>query len=112
MHGAVEHHRRGHAAGPQSADEGRGLPVTIRHRSPAALAAWRAAAAACHLGRRPGLVDDQQTIRHQRRLEFTPGPPAPQDLLKLALAGVRDFLYMSCLVDLATPPPASSPTPP
>src|SRR3546814_3552401 len=80
MHGAVEHHRRGHAAGPQSADEGRGLPVAMRHRSPAALAAWRAAAAAGHLCRRPGLVDEHQAIRIQLRLEFKPGAPAPQDV--------------------------------
>src|SRR3546814_6613066 len=88
----LEHHRRGQAAGPQSADEGRGLPVAMRHRSPAALAAWRAAATAGHLCRRPGLVDEHQAIRIQLRLEFKPGAPAPQDVRTLLLAGVRGFL--------------------
>ena len=29
MHGAVEHHGRGHSAQPQRADEGRGLPMAM-----------------------------------------------------------------------------------
>src|SRR3546814_18984370 len=87
MHGAVEHHRRGHAAGPQSDDEGRGLPVAMRHRSPAALDAWRAAADAGPLCRRPGPDDEQPAIPIQLRSEVKPGTPAHRAVTQRLLTG-------------------------
>lgn len=41
VHGAVVDEGRGHAGEPERAGEGRGLPITMRHAGPAALAAWR-----------------------------------------------------------------------
>ncbi len=51
VHRAVADERRGHAAQAQCAGEGRGLPMTMRHTGPAALASRRAAPQAGHLGR-------------------------------------------------------------
>ena len=39
VHGAVEHSGRGHAVQPKRTDEGGGLPMTMRHRGTAPLAA-------------------------------------------------------------------------
>ena len=66
VHGAVEHHGRGHAVQPKRADEGGGLPMTMGHRGTAPLAA--PAIAPRHFGRGAGFVDDDQSLRLQVRL--------------------------------------------
>jgi len=91
VHGAVEHHGRGHAIQAQRTHEGRGLPVPVGHRRPAPLAAPRAPVAPRHLGRGAGLVDEDQALGVQLGLRLEPGPAASQHVRALLLAGVRGF---------------------
>ena len=91
MHGAVEHHGRGHSSQPQGADEGGGLPVAMRHRGAAAMCAHSPAALPGHLGGRAGLVDEDQPVGVETGLGFEAGPPAAQHVYALLLAGVRGF---------------------
>ncbi len=91
MHGAVEHHGRGHALETERADEGCRLPVPVGHRRPAALAAPCPAMAPRHLGRGPGLVDEHQPLGLQIRLDLEPILPTMQNVRALLLAGVRGF---------------------
>ncbi len=91
MHGAIEHQGRGHPFQPERADEGGGLPVPVGNRRPAAFAAPRPSITPRHLGRGPGLVDEDQTLGIEIRLALEPGPPAMQNVRTLLLAGVRGF---------------------
>ena len=91
MHGAVEHHGRGHALQPKRADEGGGLPVTMGHRGTAPLAAPCPAIAPRHLGRGAGLVDEDQPLRDQVRLGVEPGVAPAHNVRALLLAGVCVF---------------------
>ena len=91
MHGAVEHHGRGHALEPERADEGGGLPVPMGHRRPATLAPWRPAITPRHLGRGAGLIDEDQPLRLQIGLGLEPGPATPQNVNPMLFAGVRGF---------------------
>jgi len=91
VHGAVEQHGRGHALEPERADEGGRLPVAVRHRRPAALAARRAAITAGHLGRGAGLVDEDQPLRLQIGLGLEPAQTPAQNVSPLLFAGVRGF---------------------
>ena len=72
VHGAVEHHGRGHPGGSESADEGRGLPMAMRHGSDAAGAARGSAVAARHLGRGARFVDEHQPVDGDLRLQGLP----------------------------------------
>jgi hypothetical protein len=91
VHGAVEHHGRGHAIQAQRTHEGRGLPVAVGHRCPASLAAPRATVAPRPLGRGAGLVDEDQALGVQIGLRLEPGPAPAQNVRALLLAGVRGF---------------------
>ena len=92
MHGTVEHHGRGHAFKAERANEGRRLPVSMRHRCLATLAPWRPAVTPGHLGRSAGLyVNEHQPLGLQIGLGVEPGLPAAQDVSSLLLAGVRGF---------------------
>ncbi len=91
MHGAVEHHGRGHAVETERADEGGGLPMPVGHRRLATLAAPRPAMAPRHLGRGPGLIDEDQTLGFQIGLGLEPVLPATRNVRALLLAGVRGF---------------------
>ena len=91
MHGAVEHHGRGHALQPERADEGGRLPVPVGDRCATPFAAQRAAVAPGHLGRGPGLVDKDEPFRLQIGLGFEPRLAPVQDVSPLLFAGVRGF---------------------
>ncbi len=65
--------------------------MAMGHRSAAALAARRPAMALCHLGRRPGLVDEDQPLGVQIGLRVEPGLAAAQNVRPLLLGGVRGF---------------------
>ena len=91
MHGAVEHHRGGHAFKAERANEGCRLPVSMRHRYPATLAPCRPAVTPRHLGRGARLVDEDKPRRLQVRLGVEPGLPAAQDVSSLLLGRVRGF---------------------
>ena len=89
VHGAVDQHRRGQPVEPQSGDEGCRLPVAVRDRRPAALAAWAAAAQARHLGRSPGLVDEDEPRGIEVGLVLKPGLALGLHVDPVLLAGVR-----------------------
>jgi hypothetical protein len=91
VHGAVEDHRCGHALQPERTDEGGRLPMPMRHRRPAAFTAPRATITPGHLGRCPGLVDEDQSLRFQIGLGLEPGPPTTLNVSALLFAGVRGF---------------------
>ena len=91
VHGAVEHHGRGHSAQPQCADEGCGLPVPMRHRRAAAMPAQRPARASRQLGGSPCLIGEDELLRPEGGLCLDPGAPSSQHVIALLLAGVRRF---------------------
>lgn len=97
MHRAVEQHGRDNATEPQTGGEGRGLPVTVGKRRPAALALWRPAALPGHLGIRSGLVDEDQPVRIEVNLAVEPGPPPGEDVRALL------FRCMACLFLCVSP---------
>ncbi len=65
--------------------------MPVGHWRPAALATPRPAKAPRHLGRGPGLVDEDQPPGVQIRLVLEPRPPTTQNVRALLLAGVRGF---------------------
>lgn len=91
VHGAIQDHRRRHAAQPEGADEGGGLPVSVWHRRPASLTTGRPAAQPGHLCRGAGLVDEDQAFRIKIGLEVKPSLSPPQNVRPLLLGGVRCF---------------------
>ena len=91
VHGAIEHHRRRHAAKPETADECRRLPMAVRDRTQAAGAAQRPPAQPGHLGRRTGLIDEDKTLGIKLCLCGAPGLSSRGNVRALLLAGVRGF---------------------
>ena len=89
VHRAVEDHGRGEAAEAQARDQGGRLPVAMRDRGAAALAAWAAPAQAGHLGGRAGLVDEDELGRVELGLELEPGLAARGYIRARLLAGMR-----------------------
>ena len=77
----------------QRGDEGRGLPVAVGDGGDHALAAPRPAVAARHRGGGPGLVDEDQPLRAQRRLLRAPGAPGGGDVRAVLLGGVRGLFF-------------------
>ena len=63
----------------------------MRHRCLAALAAQRPAASPGLLGRRPGLVHEDQPFGVETGLGLEPSLSAAHYVRPLLLAGVRDF---------------------
>jgi len=63
IHGAVDDQRRGEPGCAQTGNESRGLPVPVRDRRNQTLPARSAPVSTCHVGGRPGLVDEDQPIR-------------------------------------------------
>ena len=70
---AGEHKGGKHAAQRQARDDGRGLPVTVRHPDAQALTARGTAVGARHVGLGPGLVDEDQPLRLEVGLGVEPG---------------------------------------
>ena len=91
MHGAVEHHRGGHAFKAERTNKGGGLPVSMRHRCPATLTGQGSAMAPSHLGRSASLVNKHQPLGLQIGPGVKPGLPAAQDVSSLLLGRVRGF---------------------
>ena len=79
-HGAVEHHRGGHARQPQGPDERGLLPVTLRHAAPQLLAARRTPMSAGHLGGSSSLIDEYEPFGIEIELTVEPCLPAAQDV--------------------------------
>src|SRR5512134_3209835 len=67
------------------------FPVPVRHCGDAPRAATRASAAARHLGRGAGLVDEHEAAGVEVSLRGAPGLPAGDHVGAIPLAGVHRF---------------------
>jgi hypothetical protein len=89
----VEDHRRDHAGDAQARDEGRGLPVAVGNADPEPFAFARPPALARHVGRGPGLIDEDEP----RGIEVaSPGEPRRtphQDVRAILLGCVRRLFF-------------------
>ena len=65
--------------------------MPMRDRGATAFAAPGAATQARHLGRGPGLVDEDQPAGVQIGLALEPGPAPRRDVRPILLGGVRGF---------------------
>jgi hypothetical protein len=95
-HRAVEHHRCGHAAEPERADEGSRLPVAVRDRRPQPFSARRSPMQARHLGAGAGLVDEHQRVRVEIELALEPRLASAQDVRPILLGRVPG-LFLSVI---------------
>jgi len=89
----VKNEGRDEAAQRQSADEGRRLPVSMRHAHPKSLAASAAPVAARHVGRGPGLVDEDQPVGIEVELILEPLFASDQDVGAVLFGGVRGLFF-------------------
>ena len=85
---AVEHKGRDHAARGQAGDESRRFPVAVRDADTQAFAAAAAAVSASHVGRSPGLIDEDQAVGIEIKLAFEPGLAPLQDVGAVLLGRV------------------------
>ena len=92
--GPVEDERRNEAVETQAGDEGRRLPMAMRYGGSQPFPLGRAAVAARHIGRGPGLVDEDQLLRIEIELAFEPGLATFQNVGPLLLGRVRG-LFLS-----------------
>src|SRR5215217_7620965 len=76
-HRPIEHKRRDDAARPQARHDGRGLPMTRRHRIDQALASWTPAGEAGHRCGGGGLVDEDEALRIHVTLPHPPAAAVP-----------------------------------
>ena len=79
----------------QCGDEGRSLPMTMRHGGHTALVAQGAAVKARHLRIEAGLVDEDQSCALPLRLEHAPLLARGLHVRARLLGGVRGFFYNS-----------------
>jgi hypothetical protein len=93
VHRPVENHGRGEAPEAKARDPRGGLPVAVRDRGAAALAARAAPAQARHLGGGAGLVDEDELRRVELGLEREPGRAARGYIRAGLLAGVRGLSW-------------------
>src|ERR1700741_2064526 len=77
--GPVEHHRGDHPGQAEARDQRGCLAMPVWKAHAQALASGATAVAAGHVGRRPGLVDEDQARRIEVELAIEPGPALPQD---------------------------------
>jgi hypothetical protein len=77
----------------QRGQEGRGLPVTVRHGGDHPRAPLRPAVASRHGRGRPGLVDKDQLLRVQGRLPLAPGEARRGDVRAVLLGGVLSIFF-------------------
>ena len=69
---SIEHAGSDQAILAQTGDEGRGIPVPVRHSIDQPTTYLGPAVEPGHIGFRPGLVDEDQPVRIKRRLALTP----------------------------------------
>jgi hypothetical protein len=86
--GSVEHPWRDEAPRGERADEGRGLPVSMRDADPQPCPATAAPVAPGHVGGGPGLVDEDQPLRVEIELILEPLLAPRQDVGAILLGGV------------------------
>ena len=90
---AVEDARGGDPVVAERGEEGRGLPVAVGDGGDDPLTAPGPAVAARHVGRGPGLVDEHQAFRADRRLSLPPGDPRSSDVRALLLGRVLGLFF-------------------
>lgn len=90
-HRAIERHRRCHACHAQRTREGRRLPMPVRDRRHAPLAARCASVHPRHLGRGTGLVDEDQPFGIEISLPGDPNAAQRGDVGPVLLGCVRRF---------------------
>ncbi len=91
IHGAVEHHRRGHSGQPKRTGKGGCLPMPVEGARATALAPLGTPTQPRHLRRQARLVDEDQPGRIEVELAVKPGLALSQDLRPLLLQCVRGF---------------------
>ena len=91
VHGAVEHHRRGHGPYAQPGDAGGGMPVSTRYAGMAALAFQRPSTQPRHVRRCARFVDKHELRDIKRGLMVLPFRPLFGDVRAFLLAGVQGF---------------------
>jgi hypothetical protein len=95
----VEHHRGDHAAGAQSGDKGRGLPVPVRDGGAQTLPARGTTVDARQVGGgsvdllRSSTIDEHQMRRFEVRLGVEPVATPHQDIGAVLLGGVSGFFF-------------------
>ncbi len=85
----IEDERRDHAARGQPGEECRRFPMTMRYADAQTLPFWGPAVAPRHIGRSPGLVDEDEPVRVEVGLTVEPGFPPRQDVGTILLRGMR-----------------------
>ena len=90
----VENHRRRHAVAAQTADEGRRLPMSVRNARAQPLAFLFAPAFARHVGRGPGLIDEDEPFRIEIELALEPGL-APRLYVRAVLFARMGGLFLN-----------------
>lgn len=88
VHRSIEQHGGYEAGHGQGADEGDGLPVTVRDGGPTALSSSRPTAQAGHLGRQPAFIDEDQTRGIELGLAIGPSLAGRLYVRTLLLTGV------------------------
>ena len=91
--GAVQHHRRDHAAQPQARDQRGGLAVAVREAHAQPGAAPTPPVAAGHVCGGPGLVDEDQPFGIEIGLGVEPGPALAQDVGTVLLNRVASLFF-------------------
>jgi len=91
IHGPVGDHRRGQSAAAQSTHKGHRLPMPMRHRVEATLAAGRAPVASRHARRYPDFIDKHELFDFQRGQRLQPSLACALHVLAFLLAGVQGF---------------------
>lgn len=94
IHRGVDHERSGHAVLAQAGVKGRHLPVAIRNLGDESLATRAATAQPCHVGRGPGLVDEDEFARIKPRLFLSPVRTRQTDVFAVLLGGAQAFLKL------------------
>jgi hypothetical protein len=89
VHGVIDHPRRDQAIASQSGDEGLRGPVSERRPGLQAGTAARAAAQTRHLGRRAGLIEEDQTVNLLTHERLAPPLPVVTRLTHVLAPGFR-----------------------
>ena len=87
----VDEPRRLDAIVAKRGDEGHGFPMAVGNFGDEPLAARRPAAQRLHVGLRPGLVDEYQTLGVDPALALRPLGASPGDVRPIAFAGDDGF---------------------
>ena len=91
VHGTVEQQRGGESIDTQAGHEGSGFPVLMRYGGDAALAFWRTAVGAGHVGTGTGFIQKHQLGDIKHGLACPPLLPRGLHVLAFLLAGVQSF---------------------